>query len=466
MASDLFQPGQREAAERIVASLPDWTRIYTVAEAQERTRALKETYGREVTVEEIGRSRGGRPIEALTVGTGPMTVLLLGFPHPDEGVGGLLIDHMLNTVLSHPEVLRPFAARLVAVRCWDIDGAALNEGWSPGTSSFEEQAKHHFRPPPAMQMEWTFPIEYKTHRWSAVPPETEAVRRLIDRERPHFMLGLHNAAFHDPYFYLSREAPEAYGALRAAVGGERLHLSERSPDVPFEVPLTRGVFRMYGLKDYYDYFERFAPTRLAHLNRGACSDEYLAATVPHSFSFNAEVPRALDRRLRDASPTGRPLREVVLQRTLRQAGEMKRLDDEMTPLILRHGTAGSLVAESVRQHLEDFRLRAKEPSSDLAQDPQYERPATVADLFEHEVVGPIEDMMVLGEAWRAACEYARGGDGAAKRVEQAVAARLAGQAAVLRTKSKFEPVPLKKSAGVQLRALLALMAWRLNVMGV
>ena len=466
MPPDLFSPAQREAAERILASVPDWARIYTVAEAEERTRALQSRYGRDVAVETIGRSRQGRSIEALTVGSGPMTVLLLGFPHPDEGVGGLLIDHVLNTALAHPEVLRPFGARVVAVRCWDIDGAALNEGWSPGTSSIEEQAKHHFRPPPAMQMEWTFPVEYKSHRWSKVPPETEAVRLLIDRERPHFMLGLHNAAFHDPYFYLSREAPEAYGALGAAVDAERLHLSERSPDVPFEVPLARGIFRMYGLRDYYDYFERFAPHRLPHLNRGACSDEYLASTVPHAFSFNAEVPRALDRRLRDASPTSRPLREVVLQRTTKQAAEMKRLDDEMAPVLDRNGTGASLVAESVRQHLEEFRTRAKEPSSDVAKDPQYDRSATVSDLFEHEVVGPLEDLLVLGEAWRAACEYARGGDGAARRVEKALSARITGQAAVLRTKSKFEPVPLKRSAGVQLRALLALMAWRVNVMGV
>lgn len=466
MPADLLTAPQRSAAERIVASMPDWPRIYTVAEAQGRTRALKEAHPRDLTVEEIGRSRAGRPIEALTVGSGPMTVLLLGFPHPDEGVGGLLIDHVLNTVLAHPEVLRPFNARIVAVRCWDIDGAALNEGWSPGSSSFEEQAKHHFRPPPAMQMEWTFPVEYKAHRWSEVPPETEAVRRLIDRERPHFMLGLHNAAFHDPYFYLSRQAPEAYGALGDAVESERLHLSQRSPDVPFEVPLARGIFQMYGLKDYYDYFERFAPARLRHLRRGACSDEYLASTVPHAFSFNAEVPRALDRRLRDGTPTNRPLREVVLQRTLKQAAEMKRLDDEMSPLLDRHGTAGSLVAQSVRMHLEDFRARAQEQSSDLALDPQYERAASVADLFENEVVGPIEDLMVLGEAWRVAAQWAGGGDPTAKRVEQALSARLAGQAAQLRAKSKFEPVPLKRGAGVQLRALLALMAWRLNVMGV
>ncbi len=466
MATTLFTDPQREAAERVLTSLPDWTRIYTVSEQAERTKAAREKYPGSLRVEEIGRSRAGRPLEVLTVGSGRMTVLLLGFPHPDEGVGALMADHVLNAALARPELLRAFDARLVVVKCWDIDGAALNEGWFAGESSFEAQAKTHFRPPPAMQMEWTFPVEYKAHKWDAVPPETEAVRRLIDRERPHFMLGLHNAAFNDPYFYLSREAPEAYKALTRAVEGERMAMSERSPDVPFEVAFAPGIFKMYGLREYYDYAEKYTPERLVHLKRGACSDEYLAATVPHSFSFNAEVPRAIDRRIRDKTATDRELRQVMMARTFQQRAEMKRLDDEMSPIIERLGTDGSLIKESVRQHIGEARARASESTNDIATDPQYARPATVADVFEHEVVGPFEDMMVLGEGWRAAGEYAKGGDAVAKKAELAISARITGLAAVIKAKSKFEPVPLKRSAAVQLRALVSLMAWRLNFMGI
>ncbi len=466
MAAALLTDDQRAAADRLVSSLPDWGRIYTVAEQQERTKALKEAHRYEVQVEEIGRSREGRPIEAITVGRGRMRVLLLGFPHPDEGVGALMADHILKAAVERPEVLRHFDARLVVVKCWDIDGAALNEGWFAGAATLEQQAKTHFRPPPAMQMEWTFPIEYKAHRWEQVPPETEAVRRLIDRERPHLLFGLHNAAFNDPYFYLSREAPEAYGALGEAVSAERMALSDRSPDVPFEKAMAPGIFRMYGLREYYDYFEKFAPDRLKHLKRGACSDEYLAATVPHSFSFNAEVPRAVDRRLRGRTSTARELRQVVMARMFQQRAEMKRLDEAVSPLIERRGTEGSLILESVRQHIEEARARAGDSTNEVASDPQYGRPATVADVFENEVVGPFEDMLVLGEGWRAATQYLALGEEPAKKAQVALSARIAGLSAVIKGKSKFEPVPLKRSAGVQLRALVAMMGWRLNVMGV
>ena len=120
----------------------------------------------------------------------------------------------------------------------------------------------------------------------------------------------------------------------------------------------------------------------------------------------------------------------------------------------------------MRQHIEEARLRGQESISDLSSDPQYARKATVADLFEHEVVGPFEDMMVVGEAWRAAADYARGGDAPAKKAEVALGARITGLASLIRGKSKFEPVALKRSAGVQLRALVSLMAWRLNFMGI
>src|SRR5690349_7022570 len=71
-AAALFTDDQRNAAERLVSSLPDWTRIYGVAEQSDRTKALKAAHPFEVNVEVIGRSRAGRPIEAVTVGRGRM----------------------------------------------------------------------------------------------------------------------------------------------------------------------------------------------------------------------------------------------------------------------------------------------------------------------------------------------------------------------------------------------------------
>lgn len=465
MAAPFLTRDMGEVLERLVNAMPDFQRLHTVAEMDARDQALVREFPRTAAIEEIGTSRMGRTLRAVTVGTGRMTVLLLGFPHPDEGVGALVLDHLLRTAADRPEILRAFNARIVAVRCWDIDGAALNEGWFPGGGTFEAQARQHFRPPAAMQMEWTFPVEYKAHQWTTVPPETEAVRRLIEREQPRFMMGLHNAAFHDPYFYLSTPAPEAYGPLAEAVAAEHLKLSDRSPDVPFEEELAPGVFKMYGLKEYYDYYEKFAPERLKHLKRGACSDEYLAMRVPGSFSFNAEVPRLMDRRIRDRTPTARGLRDVVLARLKVQQAEFERLDRVMVPLLERHASHHSLLCDSVRLHLEEFHGKGDASAAEVKSDPQYEHKATVAHVFENEVIGPFEDMLVVGEGWRAATELAGLGDAAAKKAATDLGARLHAASAVLTGKSKFEPIAIKRSASVQLRSLLLLMGWRAKALG-
>jgi hypothetical protein len=303
-----------------------------------------------------------------------------------------------------------------------------------------------------------------------VPPETEAVRRLILRERPDFMLGLHNAAVHDPYFYLSEPAPAAHGALAACVAAEGLPLSDRSPDVPFEVPLAPGVFKMYGLRDYFDYYAAHEPHRLKQLRRGACSDEYLASAVPGSFSFNAEVPRMLDPRVRDRTVTDTPLARLLEARRRAQGRLMDDLERRVWPLVRQADEGVSLIQQSVRMHIEEYRAReavggpdAKErggPAPPRGGASHGEAMATVADHFEADVVGPFEDLLVLGEGWRAMGELRAAGVPAASDARRALGARIDEISADLDAASSFEPVPLRVAASVQLRALLVLLSWR------
>jgi hypothetical protein len=137
----------------------------------------------------------------------------------------------------------------------------------------------------------------------------------------------------------------------------------------------------------------------------------------------------------------------------------------MVPLLERHKDQRSLILDSVRLHLEEIQLRGTSGAAEVQSDPQYDRKATVADVFENEVVGPLEDMLVAGEAWRAASQMANAGDAAAAKTVTGLGARLAAASAVLTSKSRFEPIPIKRSACVQLRALLLLMAWRLKSLG-
>jgi hypothetical protein len=86
--------------------------------------------------------------------------------------------------------------------------------------------------------------------------------------------------------------------------------------------------------------------------------------------------------------------------------------------------------------------------------------ATIADQFEAQVVGPYEDLLVLGEGWRAAAELRAAGVAGASQARRALGARIDEISRLLEERSNFAPVPLRVSACVQLRALLVLLAWR------
>jgi hypothetical protein len=43
------------------------------------------------------------------------------------------------------------------------------------------------------QVEWTFPVDYKTLHFHSPLPETEVLMKLIEEKKPDFMYSLHNS---------------------------------------------------------------------------------------------------------------------------------------------------------------------------------------------------------------------------------------------------------------------------------
>jgi hypothetical protein len=83
----------------------------------------------------------------------------------------------------------------------------LNEGWLKGPFTREHYARNFYRSAGDEQVEWSFPLDYKTAYFDAVLPETAALMRLIDHVRPALMCSLHNTEQGGVYYYLSRPEP-------------------------------------------------------------------------------------------------------------------------------------------------------------------------------------------------------------------------------------------------------------------
>ena len=78
-------------------------------------------------------------------------------------------------------------------------------------------ASNFYRPAGKDQVEWTFPIQYKTLHFDSPLPETQALMNLIDEAKPHFLYALHNAGLGGAYFYINKPLPALYPELHRAI---------------------------------------------------------------------------------------------------------------------------------------------------------------------------------------------------------------------------------------------------------
>ncbi|MEY9956742.1 M14 family zinc carboxypeptidase [Streptacidiphilus sp. MAP5-52] len=194
-------------------------------------------------VRDIGATRGGRRLELLSVGTGPVHLLVLGGPHSNEQVSAAAVPELLRLLGEGTDRgdrrLAPFTFHVLPV--WDLDGAQLARSaftWPPTLHGYHSG---FFRPAAQDQPEWAFPT---AGSGEFLPPETAAVAEVIDGIRPVALVSLHNADFAAGGYFMTtgatapllarlRELPPACGM---AYGGPY--------DAPDAGALAPGVFAM------------------------------------------------------------------------------------------------------------------------------------------------------------------------------------------------------------------------------
>jgi len=163
--------------------------------------------------------------KALRIGNGQKPALLFGFPHPNEPIGSMTLEY-LSWRLTEDESLDKLDFTWYIVKCIDPDGTRLNEGWFKGPFTPLNYALNYYRPPGYQQIEWTFPINYKTLVWDKPIPETRALMRIIDNTKPRFMYSLHNSGFGGVYFYVSSQCKPLYLKLQGLAKKENLQSSK------------------------------------------------------------------------------------------------------------------------------------------------------------------------------------------------------------------------------------------------
>ena len=438
--------------------MPELREFSTLAELRARSRALVAEFPGRARFETVGRSAEGRPIDLLTIGDGRLPVLLLGVPHPNEPIGTLTLDFLCRLLCEDDALRSHLDVTVHVIPVADPDGFVLNEGWFKGTFSPLRYALDYYRPPHREQVEWSFPVHYKTLHFATPTPETAAVMAVMKRVRPRFFYSLHNAGFCGVYFYVSEERPALFDALHRLVASQGLPLHRGEPEAPYLRTLAPAIYALFGIDDTYEYMARTLQEDPAPMiAAGTCSDDWLRREVIAASCLVCELPYYTAPALADSTLAGRSRRDAVHEGLARAEALHAEIAGHLSAVGER--APDHRLTRSVRDYVEKTPKRLAAERAEAAGD-AYGREATRAEVMDSTTCRTFEHMCYLGETARVA-----GLAGDHSRVD-AIQARVTTLAAQVERESALEVLPLRPLVAVQAGAgLLALEALRESLPG-
>ncbi len=435
----------------LLPTIPDSHEFPTLDELHHSSVQLVEEFPQLARLQVIGASTEGRPIELLTIGHGKRMALFLGAPHPNEPIGVLTLEFLSRLFCERPDLREKLDCTFLIVKASDPDGLALNEGWFKGSFSALKYALNYYRPPQDEQVEWGFPIHYRTLHFTTPPAETQAVMRIMEQYRPDFLFSLHNASFCGVYFYVSRCLPTLFPQLHQLVADLALPLHNGEPEVPYIQPWDRAIYPLFGAQEGYDFLAKnLGEDPAPYFSTGTSSDDYLKKLVPHALSLICELPYYTDPILEDETLAGVSRREAIAEGMRRTEETVRVLESHF--LTLRDQLPQNRLFRSVAEYLRRTpkRLVAQRKSIEA---PDYAQEATRAQAFDARVCRSFHCLLYLGEMYRLAT--AIGEEGRAEEMRQHITERM-GQ---IDAESTIQILPLKKLVALQAGSgLLALTA--------
>ena len=179
--------------------------------------------------------------------------MLVGAPHPNEPIGTLTIDFLCASLLRGRRSSRALDVTLYVVPVRRSRRLVLNEGWFRGEFSPLRYARQLYRPPHREQVEWSFPVYYKTLRF-ATPARKRDGHAHHGARAADVFYSLHNAGFCGVYFYVSHDRPRLYPAFYAA---GRRHRGCRSTAASRKCRTSAcsapAVYELFGIGETYEY---------------------------------------------------------------------------------------------------------------------------------------------------------------------------------------------------------------------
>lgn len=437
-------------------------------ELSERLEELRRNHPELISVQRIGTSRLGEPIQLYTLdfthrdGTPPaQRGLLVGGVHPNEPIGSWTLLRLLQDLAEDSDLRRALDTSWFIVPCADPDGMRLNEGWFHRPGDPETYFRNFYRPAGHEQVEWTFPFSYKRAYFDAMLPETQALQRAIDLARPDFYVPLHNSESGGAYYYLSEPVEELIPLLHTLPERLEIPLHLGEPEAAHFTVLAPGIFEMGTKEEVYDWMESLGLDPASPGATGQASTGY--ARKYGTLSLIAELPIWKHPDADDTTPTEQDYAQVLNA----AAEEMIETGKLLTGLLAQASPHLSLDTP-FRRAAEAFLpgiLRAGESMARRAEHPESERPATVAELS-----GPMANVWMFRLRFGGTFLRALNAEAAAGTASPELR-RLAAQLEQIwsdwlvqkqQTEPDAEEIPIADVVGLQYGAVLGLAAYTLT----
>ena len=440
---------------QIASDIPEYQVFLTVDELTASTHRLVDEFPTLASLKVVGYTRRGDPIELLTIAGGPAQAFVFGAPHPNEPIGTMTIEYLSRRLCEDDALRHELGYTWHFIKAIDADGMRLNEGWFKGPFTVTNYARHFFRPAPFDQVEWTFPIQYKTLNFDRPLPETRALMRVIDEVKPQFMFSLHNAGFGGVYYYVTRECPPLYEPFHQIPAWFDLPLHLGEPEMSNAVTFAPAIYRMLTAQEGYDHLEKNGiPDPAAVIQSGASSADY--AQRYGTFTLVVEMPYFDDPRVNDQTVTDVIRRDAILQK-LQASDEFDAWIVGRLDTVRDHLRLHTPIRTAVEAFLSMGQQWREADRQWAQQAEETNRPATQAELFSNLLESRFYSMLVLGMFARMMDDEILSGNSspALYAVRDEARARLEEHGAALERDLKYRVLPIRSLVAVQACAGLA-----------
>ena len=380
---------------KIINDVPDYQGFLTVDELKASSQQLANRYPDIADILPIGHSRQGDSIEAIKVGKGAKTALLFALPHPNEPIGSMMLEYLSLRLAEDDSLRESLGYTWYLIKCIDPDGTRLNEGWFKGPFSIENYARYFYRPPGFQQIEWTFPIDYKTLHFDDPLPETKALMALIERVRPEFIFSLHNSGFGGVYFYITEEAPSLYDPFHRLVESQNLPLHLGEPEMPYISMYTDAIFNSTGVIEEYDFLKQQTDTDPAEIIKGGTDSFDYARRLCNHFGLVCEVPYFYNPAINDTTPSDTVRRDALLQ-GLEQDKKYFSFLQEQYDEVKDALTVSSPFRNKIEETLRTYPQHLAAEENWAKTDPKTAEMATMAEKFDNLVIRRFYSLLLLG----------------------------------------------------------------------